>query len=226
MNRYNIFYQVHKGLRETLYSTASLLQQTDFVNEEEANSTFTQVDDVLSLFDKHANTEDHFIIPAIEKHAASVATLFEEEHVLDHELSNKLRSLLSIFRHTKALDEKDGIGSAIRYAFIEFMIFNLQHMAKEESKLNELLWEYYSDDELKNITQQILQYQAPETLAQYSAWMLRGLSNNEIKGWLMDVKNNAPEFVFAGLLAMAEKELPTWRWGKIQESITEGAMLA
>ncbi|MES2848907.1 MAG: hypothetical protein V4685_07615, partial [Bacteroidota bacterium] len=183
-------------------------------------------DDVLSLFDKHANTEDYFIIPAIEKHAPSVATLFEEEHVLDHELSSKLRSLLSIFRHTNAADEKEAIGGAIRYAFIEFMIFNLQHMAKEESKLNELLWENFSDDELKTITQEILGYLPPDTMAQYSTWMIRGLSNNEIKGWLMQVKNNAPEFVFAGLLAMAEKELPTHRWGNIQETITEGAMLA
>ena len=35
MNRYNIFYQVHKGLRELLYNTASRLQQTDFTNAEE-----------------------------------------------------------------------------------------------------------------------------------------------------------------------------------------------
>ena len=226
MNRYNIFYQVHKGLREMLYNTASLLQQTDFVNEEETNASFEQVDTVLDLFDKHANTEDHFIIPAIEKHAPSVATLFEEEHVLDHELSNKLRSLLSIFRHTKAIDEKEAVGGAVRIAFVEFMIFNLQHMGKEESKLNELLWEYFSDDELKNITQQILQYQAPETLAQFTAWMFRGLSNNEIKDWLLEVKKNAPEFIFCGMLAMAERELPAYRWEKIQENITEGAMLA
>lgn len=226
MNRYNIFYQIHKGLRAMLYSTASVLQQTDFSNNEETSIVFAQVDEVLHLFDKHAATEDHFIIPAIEKHAPSVATLFEEEHVLDHELSNKLRSLLSIFRHTKAEEEKEGIGSAIRYAFIEFMIFNLQHMAKEESKLNELLWQYFSDEELQAITRQILTYLPPDMMEKYSKWMLRGLSNNEIKYWLMHVKNTAPDFVFAGLLATAEKELPANRWETIQESITEGAMLA
>jgi len=226
MTRYNIFYQVHKGLRELLYNTASLLQQTDFNNENESAAVLSQVDTVLDLFDKHADTEDHFILPAIEKHAPSVATMFEEDHVLDHELSGKLRSLLSIFRHTHNESEKEIAGGAVRLAFTEFLTFNLQHMGKEESRLNALLWEYYTDGALHAITQQILAHQQPEAMAEFSRWMMRGLSNNEIKKWLQEVKNNAPGFVFGNLLLLAEQELPAYRWESIQACITEGAQLA
>lgn len=226
MNRYNIFYQVHKGLREMLYNTASLLQQTNFLNTQESMIALNQIDEVLFLFDKHAHTEDTFILPAIEKHQPTVATLFEEEHVKDHELSDRLRTLLSIFKGCSTDQEKLQTAGAIRYAFIEFMIFNLQHMAKEEIKLNELLWKYFTDDELQEITQQIIEQIPPDTMRCYSTWMMRALNTEEITAWLKDVKNNAPNFIFNSMIELAEKELQPQRWMVVQESVTEGAMLA
>ena len=37
MKRYNIFNQVHKGLRALLYETIIKLQQTDFTDTEDAD---------------------------------------------------------------------------------------------------------------------------------------------------------------------------------------------
>ena len=54
MQRYNIFNQVHKGLRELLYQTASRLQQTDFSTHQEREAILEQVNIVVDLFDKHA----------------------------------------------------------------------------------------------------------------------------------------------------------------------------
>jgi len=226
MNRYNIFYQVHKGLREMLYHTASLLQQTDYSNPEEATGALEQVKDVLFLFNKHAHTEDNFVLPVIEKIEPSAATLFEEEHIQDHELGNRLNSLLYIFNSCADEPEQAIAAGAIRLAFIEFMIFNLQHMAKEESKLNELLWKHCTDDDLKNITQQIIAQIPPDTIDRYSTWMIRAMNNTEITNWLKEVKNNAPDFIFSRMIALAEKVLPANRWLPVQENMTEGAMLA
>lgn len=226
MNRYNIFYQVHKGLRVLLYTTATTLQQTDFYNEEEANASMKLVAETVDLFDEHAHTEDHFVLPAIEMHEPTAAAMFEEEHVQDHVLSNQLRSLLNIFRHSGSEAETLQTGGAIRIAFTEFMIFNLQHMAKEESKLNNLLWKHFTDEQLKGITQTIITNIPPDKMMIFSAWMMKGLSNNEIINWLKEIKNNAPEFVFNAMLNLAEKELTAARWNNVQASITEGAMLA
>jgi len=226
MNRYNMFYQVHKGLRAMLYTTAITLQQTDFNNEEASGTSMKMVDEVVDLFDEHAHTEDHFVLAAIEAFEPSAAALFEEEHVQDHELSNRLRSLLFIFRNSNIEEDLYHTGGAIRLAFTEFMVFNLQHMAKEESKLNQLLWKHFSDDQLKSITQSIITNLNPEKMARFSVWMMRGLSNNEIISWLKEIKNNAPEFVFNSMISLAEKELTEERWNNVQGCITEGAMLA
>ncbi len=226
MNRYNIFYQIHKGLREMLYNTASLLQQTDFTDKDEATTVLNQVEETLFLFDKHAHTEDHFILPAITRHEPSTAALFEEEHIQDHNLGNRMRSLLLIFHSCEIEQEQVIAAGAIRIAFIDFMIFNLQHMAKEETTLNELLWKHYTDDALKNITQQIIAQIPPDTMNQYSTWMIKAQNNTEITNWLKEIKNNAPDFIFNHMIDLAEKVLPAKRWMQVQENMTEGALLA
>jgi hemerythrin-like domain-containing protein len=209
-----------------LYATGTALQQTDFLKEESSGDILNQLNEVLDLFDEHAHTEDNFVLAAIEVYEPSVAALFEEEHVQDQELSNRLRSLLIILNNTTSIDERVQVSGAIRCAFIEFMVFNLQHMAKEESKLNSLLWKHFSDEALQEITQKILVHIPPATMEKYSKWMMRALSNSEIIHWLKEIKDNAPGFVFNGMLSLAENELSPERWHLVQANITEGAMLA
>ncbi|MEO5683996.1 MAG: hypothetical protein ABIQ88_15245 [Chitinophagaceae bacterium] len=226
MQRYNIFYMIHKGLRQMMYQTAGLVLQTDFTNPEEATDLLPRIAEVLDLFDEHAHAEDSFILPAIEKFEPFSANLFAEEHVQDHALGNRMRALLNMYHHAISSEEKTEMGSAIRLSFTEFLVFNLQHMAKEELLLNNLLWKHYSDQELHCITQQIIAQLPIDAAHKYNTWMMRALSNNEIIQWLKGIKNEAPEFVFSNMLQLAQYELPDHRLHLVQENITEGALLA
>jgi Hemerythrin HHE cation binding domain len=226
MNRYNIFYLVHKGLRALLYETALLIQQTDFSNAEETEISLTQLETVLELFDKHAHTEDILIFSAIEQYEPSVVDAFEQEHEKDHALGERLKEFSAAFVNAGTEDGKIILGKKINQAFIDFMVFNLEHMAKEEDIINSALWRYYTDAELHGITQKIVAAIPPPAMAQYSKWMMRGLSNSEITGWLKQVKNTAPDFVFQSLIKTAEDELTIHRLQLVQEALTEGAMIA
>ena len=62
MNRYNIFYQVHKGLRAMLYETALLLQHTDFTNFDEAEQAIEQLQTVVELFDNTPIPKTHWCL--------------------------------------------------------------------------------------------------------------------------------------------------------------------
>ncbi|GAB2831900.1 hemerythrin domain-containing protein [Ferruginibacter profundus] len=226
MTRYNIFGQVHKGLRAMLYETALCLQQTDFNNTEAADTSLAQLAQTVDLFDKHAHTEDTMVFTAIEHTEPALVNAFEKEHEEDHALGQRLRGLLTAFEHTVSSDDKIITGDAITQSFIEFMIFNLKHMAKEEDIINKALWKNYTDIELHGITQKIVASIPPPQMAKFSRWMMRGLNNNEITTWLKEVKNNAPDFVFQSLMQTAGQELDASRWQQVQETITEGAMLA
>lgn len=226
MQRYNIFYQIHKGLRALLYDTMMKLQQTDFTNDNDAAAITARIETVLQLFDAHAHTEDNFILPEITAFEPSVVALFENEHVLDLKLSNGLADMLKAFSLCKTDTAKIEIGQKLQEAVAAFMNFNLAHMAKEEDVLNKILWRYNTDEQLHQITLRILAHVDPKLMPLYNKWMLHGLSNNEIKQWLLQVKNNAPDFVFRGMMDLATAELPQARLSVIQEELSEGAMIA
>ena len=226
MQRYNIFQQIHKGLRALLYETALQVQHADFWNVEEADDAIESIEEVIRLFDKHAHSEDTLVFPAVEKYDPAVADAFEQEHVKDHLLANLLAVSISGYRSAAVITEKAEAGRQLQDAYAKFMIFNLEHMAKEEEVLNPILWRHYKDEELMGITQQIISKIPQDYMARYSKWMMRGLNNAEITGWLKGVEKNAPEPVFQALFATAEQELPERRFRQVLESLTEGAMLA
>ncbi len=225
MYRYNMFHQVHKGLKALLYETALELQQTDFWDVEQATAIIRKIENVVLLFEKHASSEDHFVFPAVEKYEPSVADVFEKEHEKDHQLGQLLSQSLDAYRNAAVITAKAEAGKQIQLAYADFMVFNLEHMGKEEKLLNIILWRYYDDDELLGFTQQIISSLPPELMGQFSKWMLRGLNNAEITTWLKEVKTKAPEFVFKPLVEAAEKELTADRFRVVKDGLAETAIL-
>lgn len=226
MQRYNMFYQVHKGLKALLYETALQMQHTDFWNVEEGDAITERVREVVALFEKHAHSEDTFVFTAVEKYEPSVADAFEQEHVKDHQLGELLSVALTEYKRANVITAKAEAGREVQLAFGKFLVFNLEHMAKEEEIINPILWRYYTDGELHAITGQIISNIPPDHMMKFSKWMVRGLNNAEIAGWLRDIEKTAPEPVFQGLFATVERELPQKRFRQVIECMTGGAMVA
>lgn len=226
MQRYNIFFPVHKGLRALLFETAQGLQQTDFTDAAQSEKAVADVTEVVDIFEGHAAKEDHYVFAALTAYEPSVVAVFEQEHVEDHALGESLQNWLTALSYAQTNSARRTIGHELTQAFIDFAAFNLRHMAKEEKIINPLLWRYYSDAELHGITQKILATIAPAENAVVSRWMVKGMSNGEIAGWLQNVRNGAPQPVFASLLSLAEANLPAQRWHSVREMMSEGAMVA
>jgi len=225
MNRFNIFYNVHKALRSMLFETAALLQQTDFSDSEEAQLAIAQVDEVLRVFDKHAETEDHFILKAIQRFDNSITGNFSEDHLKDFALTTRMRGLFTAHAHAVNTDDQLSVGASINRAFVEFLLFNLNHMAKEEQLLNPSLWLHYSDDQLKMISRQI-QAQVPVDISDIvMKWMIRSFSNSEIINWLKDAELNGPDSLLCKLISLVESELSASRKERILDSMTEGSLM-
>src|SRR5829696_5368820 len=195
MQRVNIFNQIHKGLRASLYNTAIHLQQTDFTVETEADEALNKVKEVVMLFDEHAHKEDKFVLPAISQFEPSLVDSFEQEHVTDLALSAQLSSAVESFNTLLKAADRAKAGKKLNIDFVEFLAFNLKHMAREEDIINKILWRYYSDLEIIQIQQGIVQNTAPWHQDFFSKWMLRGINNTEAALWLRTVERSAPEIV-------------------------------
>ena len=218
-DRYNSFNQVHKGLRVMLYTTAEQMQQTDMSKEDLAKPVLEQVEEVLYLFESHAHGEDHHFNEPLEQSYPEVAKLFEKEHEEDHRLAAVLTHLIAAYRRSENDSERAVRAKELFYAFNEFIAFNLYHMNKEEIALNAVLWEKYSDQEIRMIEQTLVQSIPPQKMMKYAKWMIRGINNSEIIHWLSEVKAFAPTPVFEMLISIAEVELPTQRYQAVADAL-------
>lgn len=226
MQRYNAFNMIHKALRHLMYDTALSLQQTWFADINEAEAAIEKVETVIHLFERHAEHEDNYILPAVQEYDAALVQSFEDEHEKDLSLGNKLKNLITIYRNVYFEEERINSGSAICKAFNDFMIFNLEHMGKEEIFINQVLWKHYTDEQLIALNQKIVANIPPEEMAFTSRWMIRSINNHEAIAWLSGVKNAAPSFVLQSILTEAQKSLPAQRLEKIMVAIEAKAMVA
>jgi hypothetical protein len=226
MQRYNSFKLIHKGLRAALCETALKLQQTDFIIEEEAEEATNKVKEIIMLFHSHASKEDHFVLPAINEYEPSVVAAFESDHEKDHRLMEELNAGIIKVQTASSLENRANAGDELNLAFVRFMVFNLEHMAREEDVINKILWRYYTDEEIKGISKRITDSIAPWMADFFAKWIIRGLSNRETATWLKAIEAGAPAIVFQTLLNKAEQELPELRYRKVTQELTEGILLS
>ena len=215
--RYNSFNQIHKGLRALMYDTAMQLQQSDLSNGQ--CPVIAQVEEVLYLFEGHAQSEDQFFNEPLEKKDPEVSKLFIKEHIEDHRLGSILNDLLSQWKTASRDEERAEIGRSIFYMFNEFIAFNLYHMNKEEFDLNESLWKHYTDEEIKTTERTLVQNVPPAKMAKMVKWMVKGVNDTELYRWLQEVQLTAPTPVFNLIYGTAKTELNETRFNSLKEKL-------
>lgn len=220
--RFNVFNQIHKGLRALLFDTTMKWQQTDMTNAEAAAPVVAQVNLLLELFDAHAYHEDTFIMHPAEQHDPQLMAQFEAEHETDLQLSKGLREKLATYQHSS---EPYPAGYEVYYALNDFVAFNLKHMNKEEQLLNKVLWQNYTDSEIVEIETRLQQAIAPEKMGLYFEWMIKGMNDSELLTWLTIVKQEAPDFVLAALLGSCAQHLPELRWLNLERQLSDGIIV-
>ena len=217
--RHNSFYLIHKALRVAMYEMATALQQADFTDVISAEATIQQVEELLMLFESHAHGEDHFFNEPLEAKEPAIAKLFEKEHEEDHRLANVLQQLTESWRVAITNDQRLEYGRLLCYAFNEFVAFNLYHMNKEEMELNEALWRHYTDEQILATEQVLVSQIPPDKMMKYAHWLVRGLSVEDLVGWLKPIQQNAPAPVFDALVAVAKEQLPAARYDLLTQRL-------
>jgi hypothetical protein len=224
--RYNLFNQVHKGLRALLYETALAIQHTDFLQPQQAALTFKKIEKVLWMFEGHADIEDSVVFPQLVSVAPDVVKDFEEQHETDHRLGQDLGDIIASYGYAQTPADRQQCGINLLLAFNEFTAFNLQHMNKEETIIMGLFWQHFTDEGLFAMEREIVSRVPPDKQEFSQRYMLRGLNDAEINGWLQKVKRGAPEPVFKRLIELAPQELPEERWLSLKDVLEQETLLS
>ena len=129
------------------------------------------------------------------------------------------RSIDQIIERYQTLETKSemiSFGLQLQAAFFEFTAAVLQHMNKEETVINELLWSNYTDKQLVALEVEMLKQSTPEACTWYTGKILKELSNTEIIIWVNGIAEHASSTIIEKLISTTQRVLPIDRWQMIR----------
>jgi len=214
--RYNIFKRTHKGLRSMLFDAGARIQQTDFTRSKQANAAIETVKQSTRSFLYHLNKEDKIIYHSVVLHAPYIIAMIEQTNSKDQALAESIDKIIDQQREQDTKKEKIAFGHQLQAAFFEFTAAVLQHMNKEETVINEILWSNYTDRQLIGMEVEMMKQAASSDCTWYTGKILKELSNREILVWVDSIKEHATPFMLKKLISTARFVLPIDRWQMIR----------
>lgn len=214
--RYNIFKKTHKGLRSMLFEAGAKIQQTDFTKSKEANAAIDAIKQSTRSFLYHLSKEDKIIYHSVVLYAPYIVAMIEQTNLKDQLLAESINNIIDQQSKQDAKNEAIAFAHQLQAAFFEFTAAVLQHMNKEETVINEILWSNYSDTELVGMEVEIMKQSAASDCAWYTGKILKVLSNREILMWVDIIKEHASPFMLKKLISTARIVLPIDRWQMIR----------
>ena len=214
--RYNIFKKTHKGLRSMLFDAGAKIQQTDFSRSKQANAAIDLIKQATRSFLYHLSKEDTIIFHSVVLYAPYIIAMIEQTNLKDQALAESIDKIIDQQKELDSKKEMIAFGYQLQAVFFEFTAAVLQHMNKEETVINEILWSNFTDRQLIGIEVEMMKQAASSDCTWYTGKILKELSNREILVWVDSIKEHATPFMLKKLISTARFVLPIDRWQMIR----------
>ena len=216
--RYEIYRPIHKALRHMMFSTAQALGIADFRDGGVAQDTVGSMERTINLLEVHAEHEETYIHPDLNKRAPGFIAAFEQDHKNDEKVYADLRRLGQEVGNETG-DRQAALGIEIYRKYNEFVGEYLGHLVREEGELQQALWDNFNDEELGAMEGAIMAAVPPDLMAQFLPEICAGMNPDELSFMLGGMKATAPPEMFAGVIQIAEQATPLQNWEKVRARI-------
>jgi len=216
--RMHLYTTIHKALRARMSEVLVKVGQMDAHDDQHCREVMSDLEQLLEALQGHLETENAWVHPAIEARSPGALTGIVFEHA-EHEttigqLRHHAQTLMTLSGEARA-----AFGLFLYRELALFVADNLAHMQVEETRNHQLLWNSYSDLELKQIHGSILASLPPEKMAVIMPWMIAAISPPERAGMFLEMRATAPAFAFEAALNVARSCLPGREWGKLSSAL-------
>jgi hypothetical protein len=224
-NHFDLYAPIHKAIRHCMQSTLVQLGRCDVSDATDLAEAIAQVREMIAMLEAHLDLENRFVHTAVIARRADALGRLADDHE-HHE-----RSFAVILRDTDLLERTTAEPVAARtgrlhrlyLAVSRFVADNLLHMAVEETELNPVLWQLFTDDELRAIYQQVIASEGPETLGRTTRWLVPALAPEERAAVLIGARPGIPPVVFEQLLGVVEGLISPRDWTKLDTALAASA---
>jgi len=208
-NRYDIYAFIHKGLRAFMAHTLVRVGRLDANDPDEVAEVGTEVQALLDICRSHLEHENDFVHAAMQARAPGSCARIADEHEHHLEAIAELQWLLG-----GAPGNPEGTRALYR-GLAAFVAENFEHMQREETEHNAVLWVHYSDAEILGIEHRLVASLAPEEAQLSMRWMLPHMNPAERAVMLGGMRQGAPAEVFNGVLSLIRPLLGGRDWLKL-----------
>jgi len=193
----------HKGLRLALSRLVVVSGNTDYSDEASLNALKALAKEVVELLHLHAVAEDSVILPALEeREPGSAATNVEDHKVLEEEVAEFAKQLEGI-----TIASEPASGAMFYESVTRFFANYINHMAMEESDINALIWDNFSDEEIMSWQGRIMSMLTPAQIASFFKYMVTALNPFERNIMMGGFKANAPAEFFNSVIGMLKEHM-------------------
>ena len=216
--RFDLYTEVHKGIRRELCSWVGRLGRLNAENGSEVKQARTDFSVLSSLLASHAKHEERWVHPYLEKCAPDMVLELESEHAAADMLFD---SAAEAFDSLVDYDGEApwGLQQDLYRKFSNFTGQYLSHLAREENESMPVLQENHSDEELQALSAQLLGSIAPEEMAKFLTVMIPAMNLKERAKMLGGMKETAPKPAFEGICGIASQVLSATEWTDIRSRV-------
>jgi hemerythrin-like domain-containing protein len=199
-----------------LFDAGARIQQTDFTKAKQADAAIEIVKQTTRSFLYHLSKEDNLLYHSVVLYAPYIVAMIEQTNIKDEKLARSIDKIIEEYKDLTTKNEMISFGLQLQAAFFEFTAAVLQHMNKEETVINELLWSNYTDQQLVALEVEMLKQSTPEACTWYTGKILKELSNSEILIWVNGIAEHASSNIIEKLISTTQRVLPIDRWQMIR----------
>lgn len=192
MDRVDLFTTVHKGLRVLLFRATRLVARTEFAHEHECRDAVVTTTELVEWLDEHSTHEDAVVMPRLHALAPELHSALAAEHSRVEGSALVVKRLLPRFDGADA-SQRIALGIRLHRRLGRLTAEHLQHMEREETEANRVLWAHCSDAELAAMRGRILASIAPARMAAWMAIVLPAANPAERVGMLGGLRMRSAE---------------------------------
>ncbi len=207
--RHDIYAFIHKGLRAFMAHTLVRVGRLDPHDAAEVAEVGAELQGLLAICRGHLEHENNVIHAAMQARAPGSATALGIEHE---------GHLVAIDQLDQLLEQVPGnseAAQALYRALAQFVAENFEHMQREETEHNAVLWATHTDDEIRALEHRIVSSLKPEQSAVSMRWMLPHMTPAERAMLLGGMRRTAPAEVFDTVLSQVRPLLGGRDWRKL-----------
>jgi hypothetical protein len=208
---FDIYRNIHKGIRNGLFSVTLAAGQTDPHDADAVRSLAERWTDLVGVLVAHAEHEDGFVQPVIERFNPAYAAEIAEAHPRLEAQMAELEVLVD--RATDACPDQVRILTHRFYlGLASFTAEYLQHQEFEEFEVMVMLSQHLSFEELLAVDNAIVASIEPDMMARSAALMLPAMNIDDQTELYAGARAGVPPEVFQGMLMLAEAALEPERY--------------